>query len=228
MAKYNLLVIDPPYGFNDTLSMSKVKRSANNNYATMSQDDLEKLDINSISKDDAVLALWVPSSLISFGLKLMNRWGFKQTQTWIWSKTVKDPFKNLKKDILSLFKDKDSVDIDCILDKINSFDLNCILKMNMGRLFRQSHEIVLVGVKGKVYSSIKNKSQKSVIFDTATKHSVKTEKLQNQLELMFPSFQDKLEVFARRDRKGWTCIGLECPSSLGEDVNNSIKRLLLI
>lgn len=34
-----------------------------------------------------------------------------------------------------------------------------------------------------------------------------------------------LDIFARRARPGWTCIGLECPTSLGEDVRVSLDRL---
>ena len=34
-----------------------------------------------------------------------------------------------------------------------------------------------------------------------------------------------LELFARRDRPGWTTVGLECPSTEGEDIFASIDRL---
>lgn len=228
MATYNILVIDPPYSFSDSLTMSKTKRGAKSVYKNvMTNQELIDLDVASITADDAVLALWVPGSLLPLGQQIMSKWGFRQTQTWIWAKTVQQPLGKLKKNIISLFKKKDSIDLDLILAEIDNFDLNQSLKMNMGRLFRQSHEIALIGVKGSVYSELINKSQKSVILDVARKHSSKTEALQDQLELMFPDGK-YLELFARRDRKNWVCIGNENPSTLGENIVDSLKRLASI
>lgn len=225
MATYNILVIDPPYSFSDSLTMSKTKRGAKSVYKNvMTNQELIDLDVASITADDAVLALWVPGSLLPLGQQIMSKWGFRQTQTWIWAKTVQQPLGKLKKNIISLFKKKDSIDLDLILAEIDNFDLNQSLKMNMGRLFRQSHEIALIGVKGSVYSELMNKSQKSVVLDVARKHSSKTEALQDQLEKMFPDGK-YLELFARRDRKNWVCIGNENPSTLGENIVDSLKRL---
>jgi N6-adenosine-specific RNA methylase IME4 len=97
----------------------------------------------------------------------------------------------------------------------------------MGRLFRQTHAICLLGVKGKIYSKLQNKSQRSVCFDTSKKHSAKTEILQDRLNIMFPDTMDvglnRLELFARRQKPGWICVGNEMP--LAEDVFDSVKRL---
>lgn len=41
---------------------------------------------------------------------------------------------------------------------------------------------------------------------------------------MFSS--NKIEIFARRQRKGWVCIGNESPMTLGEDISTSIDKLL--
>ena len=56
-------------------------------------------------------------------------------------------------------------------------------------------------------------------------HSQKPEDLQDSLELMFPE-RNKLEIFARRHRPGWNCIGNEAPMTLGEDIRDSIDELL--
>jgi N6-adenosine-specific RNA methylase IME4 len=96
----------------------------------------------------------------------------------------------------------------------------------MGRLFRQTHELVLIGVRGKIYNHLENKSQRSVHFYPATKHSVKPELLQDMLENMFPADTNLcLELFARRDRKNWICAGNENKSTFGEDIRDSITRL---
>ena len=93
----------------------------------------------------------------------------------------------------------------------------------MGRLFRQTHEICLIGVNNtKIYSSLENRSQRSVCFEENKGHSTKPEHLQNSLDLMFPKAQ-KLEMFARRNRKGWFAVGHGV--SQGEDILSSLNNL---
>lgn len=218
--------------FFDALKMSKVKRGAAANYKLLSNDTIKKLKVADIAEKNSVLALWVPSSLISTGIEVMNEWGFRQTQTWIWVKIKKDPFAQLKKSLRKSAaassgpgKKNKVVDLIDIEKSISAFDFNTTLAFGMGRLFRQCHEVVLLGVKGSPYKGLKNKSQRSIALDVNLKHSVKPESLQDRLELMFPNSK-KLELFARRVRPDWTCVGLECPSSLGEDIHDSIERLI--
>jgi N6-adenosine-specific RNA methylase IME4 len=229
--KFDIVVSDPCWTFNDRLEMSKIKRGAAANYALLDNLAIKELDIPAITEKNCILALWVPSSLLSTGLDTMKAWGFKQTQTWMWTKIKKDPFAQLKKILREkAYKNPGSknkvIDIVEIEKAVSSFDFNSTLGFGMGRLFRQSHEIVLVGTKGKVYQNLKNKSQRSIALDFNTKHSAKPETLQDRLDLMFPNATNKLEMFARRSRPGWTCIGNECPSSLGEDIRDSITRLI--
>lgn len=111
-----------------------------------------------------------------------------------------------------------------------SFDINNILSFFMGHYFRQTHEIVLIGVRGKMASKIQNKSQRSVFLGPIGKHSEKPEALQDMLEKMYPLNDPKnpikaVELFARRSRKGWICRGNECESSKNEDIRDSIEKL---
>ena len=95
----------------------------------------------------------------------------------------------------------------------------------MGHLFRQTHEICLIGINNNgVYKKLKNKSQRSVMFAENLKHSAKPELLQDRLELMFPD-ANFLEVFGRRSRSNWTVIGNESPTTLGEDIRISLANL---
>lgn len=234
--KYDLIVADPPWSFDDKLTMSDVKRGSESQYDVLTTADIIKLDVESIAADDAVLVLWVPSSLIQEGLDCMKAWGFDQTQTFVWVKTKKPDniFKALKKDIKIAMKlafdDRSYQDAVAFreivepLKMLDSFDLNDCLNFFMGRLFRQTHEIALVGKRGKVYDKLENKAQRSVLLDINLKHSAKPEGLQDRLEIMFPK-ANRLELFARRVRPGWETVGLECPATLGEDIRDSIKRL---
>lgn len=215
--RYNILVADPPFSFSDKLSMSRVKRSADANYPTLDMKAIKELKVPDIVADDAVLALWVPSSMLQDGLDIMKLWGFRQTQTFVWVKIKKNPFAEL----IKLFKKNNN-----ILELLADFDLNSILAFGMGRLFRQTHEICLIGVHGSVYEHVLNKAQRSVCLAENFKHSTKPELLQDRLNEMFPDKKLKrIELFARRDRKDYVCVGLECPSTMGEDIRDSIERL---
>lgn len=197
---YQVISADPPWHFDDGLKKmgDAVRRSAQSQYKTLSLKEIANLDIQSLADPSGcLLALWVPSSMLEDGLRVMKGWGFKLKQTFVWVK--------LKKDYAS------------------EKDWNRATRFGMGRLFRQAHEIALIGTSGKsVYPHLKNNSQRSVSFDLNKGHSIKPESLQDRLDLMFPG-TNKLEIFARRVRPGWDCIG---DGVTGVDVRDSIKNLI--
>lgn len=205
---FDVIVSDPPWSFSDRLQKmkAKTKRSAQSQYSVMTVDSIAALDVRSIANPErCVLALWVPSVLLVHGLKVMSAWGFSFKQTFVWVKTKKDVNKHVKK---TLAKDK-------------NVDMNDLMAFGMGRLFRQSHEIALIGTMGKVYSHLDSKSERSVVFDINAGHSKKPEGLQDRLELMFPD-SNKLELFARRQRQNWITLG---DAVTGKDISESIHEL---
>lgn len=221
--RFQIIVADPPWGgWKDNLKMSDVKRGAKANYSIMSTQDICSLSIKDISDPDgAILVLWVPSSMLQDGLDVMKSWGFRQTQTLIWAKTKKEPLYKLSKSIKKILKQDTSITIDNLLD---NFNYNELLSFGMGRLYRQSHELCLVGINNtKIYKQLNNKSQRSIIFSSNMRHSSKPELLQDTLDKMFPNILNKLELFARRVRTGWICIGNEVCN--GEDIKVSLSKL---
>lgn len=222
--KYDLIVADCPWSFADQLTMSSVKRGAASQYSTMTDQDIINLDVKSLAADNSVLVLWVPGSLLQLGLDVMKSWGFSQKQVEIWGKIVNDPFENLKKDFKKALKtSKDPYkDLEALLGK---FDYDRLFSVYMGHIFRQSHELALVGTRGKVSKLRVNKSQKSIILDQNKKHSAKTELLQDKLELIYPK-ANKLELFGRRLRNNWTVVGNEILTPIpNEDIRDAIERL---
>lgn len=225
MARFSIIVADPPWQAKDELKMSKTKRGASSHYDVLTIEAIKLLKVKEISDKDAVLALWVPSWLLQEGLDVMKAWGFTQKQTHIWVKTKKSPLQSLGKafvkNILKLPYDKKS-----FLQLFDDFDMSNVLSCFLGRLFRQTHEICLIGTRGSVYKQLKNKSQRSVHFGYNLKHSAKPENLQDMLDIMFPDAK-KIELFARRSKSGWITRGNECPDSLNQDIRESIEELIL-
>ncbi|HEY5267707.1 MAG TPA: MT-A70 family methyltransferase [Candidatus Saccharimonadales bacterium] len=238
--KFSIVVADPPWSFFDKLQHSDVPRGALANYATMTISDIQALPVKDhCTKDGAVLCLWVPSSLLQEGLDTMKAWGFNHKQTYIWVKTKKEMFSSLLKELSSEWKKnakKGSVKnffTDFPLSDVKKFfitasnilDKQSLLAFGMGRLFRQTHEVCLIGTtNNKIYKKLQNKSQRSVCFAPNLKHSAKSEHLQDSLELMFPGTNNaKLELFARRERKGWCCLGNEVGDKL--DIRDALDKL---
>jgi len=197
---YQVICADPPWHFDDALKNMKLTtpRSAVSNYKVMSLADITTMQVSKLADPvGCLLALWVPGSMLSTGLDVMSAWGFKLKQTFVWVKLKKDYAKET--------------------------DWNNSTRVGMGHLFRQSHELALIGTSGKsVYPHLQNRSQRSVAFDLNVAHSVKPPTLQQRLEIMFPNV-DKLELFARRQIPGWTCVG---DAISGKDVDTEIDELI--
>lgn len=225
MSKFRVIVADPPFKLDDELKMSDVKRGASSNYPVLDLEAIKNLEVKKLAAKDSLLVLWVPSAILQDGLDIMKNWGYSHKQTAIWVKTKKSPLKKIIKDFNKWKKQNKNSHELTLEDFILNFNLNDILGFNLGRMFRQTHEICLIGTKGKIYDKMKNRSQRSVhIHQSLNKHSQKPETLQDQLDIIFPKVK-KLELFARRDRKGWVCVGNESPSFWGEDIRDSIERI---
>jgi N6-adenosine-specific RNA methylase IME4 len=75
--RYGLIYADPAW---DYMGEAKV------GYPTMKLRDICKLPVARIAEDDAVLALWVPPSLLAEGLKVVRAWGFEFKTSAVWDK----------------------------------------------------------------------------------------------------------------------------------------------
>ncbi len=210
--------------FFDRLKQSDVARGAEANYKTMSISDIKSIPINEVSDPNGcVLGLWVPSSLLQEGLDVMKAWGFTHKQTYIWVKTKKDYFADIKSNILKAVKSESSIK-EAILKSFENVSLQDTLSFGMGHLFRQTHEICLIGINNtKIYKSLENRSQRSVSFSYNIRHSEKPQHLHDSLSKMFPN-SNKLEIFARKNKEGWTCLGNELCN--GEDIVTSLKKII--
>jgi N6-adenosine-specific RNA methylase IME4 len=205
--------------------MSSVKRGAESNYAVMSNEDILSLRIKDIADPNGcVLALWVPSSLLKLGMSVMENWGFECKSTYVWVKTKKEPLAQVSSAIQNASKSPSVKSLKEIISSIvQHTKLGDMLGFGMGRLFRQSHEICLIGINNnKIYRSLENKSQRSVCMAPNEGHSIKPEALHDSLELMFPN-AEKIELFARREKAGWTTLGNEID---GRDIRDAIEDLI--
>ena len=76
----------------------------------------------------------------------------------------------------------------------------------MGHTVRMSHEVCLIGQRG--HPEVLSHSIRSIFSAPYTKHSGKPKAFFDLVESLSPG--PYLELFAREQRLGWTCLGNEC------------------
>jgi N6-adenosine-specific RNA methylase IME4 len=82
------------------------------------------------------------------------------------------------------------------------------MKVNPGFYTMTQTEPVLCFKRGKIPQPRGSRNERQLIEEMRTKHSAKPQECYTRIERMFPT-QNKMEMFARIQRKGWDCFGNE-------------------
>jgi N6-adenosine-specific RNA methylase IME4 len=92
MKKYKLIYADPPWSFNNKKTGGSMKSGAENQYNTMSLEDLKSLDVKSLCDDDCILVMWWVGSQPQEAIDLVKAWGFtiKNMNGFVWRKLTKN------------------------------------------------------------------------------------------------------------------------------------------
>lgn len=85
--------------------------------------------------------------------------------------------------------------------------------IGMGYWFRNQHELLLVGLKGKFSPPIPSQRISSVWREKRTKHSKKPDGIRQWIAECYPEVP-KLELFARQKTSGWDVFGNEVEGSI--------------
>ena len=89
--------------------------------------------------------------------------------------------------------------------------------IGMGHWFRVDHELLLLGIRGKVPCPAKGEQWRSVFDVPATRvHSQKPPSAHELIEDYFPSLP-KIELNARERRPGWDAFGNQLPDELPDE-----------
>ena len=80
------------------------------------------------------------------------------------------------------------------------------LRLGIGYWFRGQHELLLVGVRGKVSPPKVEDRIRSVLRCKSGRHSAKPDQMRDHIAKVFPDVP-KLEMFARRKTAGWDAFG---------------------
>lgn len=81
--RYALIYADPPWRYEHSKTVS---REIENQYPTMSLDEICELPVGDIAADDCTLFLWTTSPKLAESLEVVNAWGFIYRTCAVWDK----------------------------------------------------------------------------------------------------------------------------------------------
>jgi N6-adenosine-specific RNA methylase IME4 len=183
---YRAILADPPWKYDDKLRQSDVCRSADDQYHTMSTDDICKLAdprrqliMGQQTAQDATLFLWVtcPFLLNGDGVRVCKAWGFNPKQLFTW---VKGDLR----------------------------DGAIVGALGMGHHFRVDTEHLVLATRGRM-PAMRHDMRNYVFLEPKGGHSEKPVEIYDIIETVVPG--PYLELFARTRQDGWDQIGDELP-----------------
>lgn len=194
MSRYPVIVIDPPVPYAGWTGYPVEKQ-----YRLMTWDDLKGLAplIHDVAERDCVLFLWTCPPLLVETLEMVQSWGFTyKTKAFTWCKL---------------------------------YPTGSNFFVGMGFWTQANTEDVWLCTRGQPHRRNKNVAQLLATLESTetpaviapnVRHSQKPENVQDRIERLLEG--PYLELFARRQRDGWTCLGNEID---GLDIRGSLARL---
>jgi N6-adenosine-specific RNA methylase IME4 len=106
--KFDIIYADPPWDYNGKMQFDKTSKSkedidlsrkifissATFKYPTLKLDELMRIPIYEIAKDDCLLFMWATSPHLAQALELGKAWGFEyRTVAFVWDKMSHNPGK---------------------------------------------------------------------------------------------------------------------------------------
>lgn len=154
-------------------------RGAEKNYDVMSIEDLCNMQLPMIA-EDAILALWRVGAMVEEAYEVARAWGFEPKSEIVWRKKTKHGKRHF----------------------------------GMGRLVRWEHETAILATRGRYSKLVTAKNIRST-FSAPVPSDAKGRPIHSAKPEKFAAIMEKLargpycELFARRQRPGWTCVGKE-------------------
>jgi len=188
---YKVIYADPPWQYRDKGNSGK--RGVVYKYPVLNLKQIKALPVADLAADDAVLFLWSTFPMTREAHETIEAWGFTfKTIGFLWVKTNR--------------KDR------CLTCKAGS------LAWGMGNWTRSNSEPCLLAIKGKPKRA--SAGVHSVIMAPRLEHSRKPAETYVRIEELVGDAK-RIELFARRRRRGWDAWGNELEDSDVELVTNA-------
>lgn len=181
--KFDIIYADPPWHYSGKLQFDRSSKSIDKidlsrdifissaafKYPTLKIDELMKIPVQRIAKDDCLLFMWTSNPHLAQAIQLGEAWGFEyKTVAFVW-------------------------------DKMNH---------NPGHYTLSNCELCLLFKRGRIPSPRGARNIQQLVRVPRGEHSGKPLEVMQAIEKMFPT-QERIELFARKEAKGWASWGLE-------------------
>jgi N6-adenosine-specific RNA methylase IME4 len=181
--KFRVILADPPWTYS-VFSAKGEGRSAKKHYRTMPLDRICSMPVGDMAARDCHLFLWTTGPNLPQAFQVMDAWSFRYSSVaFTWIKLRRGFTGGL-------------------INPATDFHVG------MGHTTRKNAEYVLLGRRGSPKRL--DKGIRELIIAPVRRHSQKPEEAQNRIERYADG--PYLELFARRQRDGWTCWGDELPA----------------
>lgn len=81
--RYPVIYLDPPWRYEHAESES---RAIENQYPTMSLDEIKSMDMSKVAFDDCVMFMWATSPKLAEAFEVLDAWGFSYRTCAVWDK----------------------------------------------------------------------------------------------------------------------------------------------
>lgn len=88
--RFGTILADPPWRFANRTGKMAPEHRRLHRYQTMAIEEICALPVRRITMEKAHLYLWCPNALLSWGLQVMDAWGFDYKTNIVWLKVRKD------------------------------------------------------------------------------------------------------------------------------------------
>ena len=87
---FGTILADPPWRFANRTGKMAPEHRRLHRYHTMKIEEICAMPVPKIAAERSHLYLWCPNALLSWGLRVMEAWGFEYKTNIVWLKTRKD------------------------------------------------------------------------------------------------------------------------------------------
>ncbi len=88
--RFGTILVDPPWQFQNRTGKMAPEHKRLYRYKTLKLDEIKELPVGDFAAEKSHLYLWVPNALLSWGLEVMDAWGFNYKGNIVWYKIRKD------------------------------------------------------------------------------------------------------------------------------------------
>ena len=193
--RFGVIIADCPWRYKNWATEGAIRSNfdPDRHYRTMPDSDLLALPVADVAAADCTLLMWATWPKLKLAMDVVESWGFRQVTGFHWLKIVGLP----KPDLFG--------------------NLHLLPQFGAGWWVRGCSEPILLCQRG---SSTAPESRANLgIISENFGHSRKPDNLHEYAEQLPGPY---LELFARRGRDGWTCLGNEID---GRDIRESLAEL---